>query len=81
MNYIPEVRNVTEDVTDNVTEDVTESDEDKIINLIKKNPYSTRKDMAILIGKTVRTVQRILNNSKRIKRIGSDFKGYWNVID
>lgn len=72
---------VNKDVTDNVTDNVTESDEQTIIKLIKDNPSCTRNDMAKAIGKTVRTVQRVLNASTKIRRVGGDYGGHWEVVD
>ncbi|MBO6262018.1 MAG: putative DNA binding domain-containing protein [Bacilli bacterium] len=72
---------VNKDVTDNVTDNVTESDEQIIIKLIKDNPSCTRNDMAKAIGKTVRTVQRVLNASTKIRRVGGDYGGHWEVVD
>lgn len=71
------VKNVTSDVTMNVT-----SDEEYdlyntdiiILNEIKLNPKTNRKEIIEKINKTVRTVQRSLNKLKQkniIKRIGS----------
>ena len=53
----------------------------KKIRLIKDNPSCTRNGMAKAIGKTVRTVQRILNASTKIRRVGEDYGGHWEVID
>ena len=74
-------RMINKNVTDNVTDNITETDEKKIIRLIKDNPSCTRNDMTKAIGKTVRTVQRILNASTIIKRVGEDYGGHWEVID
>ena len=71
------VKNVTSHVTMNVT-----SDEEYdlyntdiiILNEIKLNPKTNRKEIIEKINKTVRTVQRSLNKLKQkniIKRIGS----------
>ncbi len=72
---------INKNVTDNVTDNVTESDEQIIIKLIKDNSSCTRNDMAKAIGKTVRTVQRVLNASTKIKRVGGDYGGHWEVVD
>ena len=62
----------------NVPENVPEklSDEEKIIEAIKKNPSITRDEMAELIGKTKKTVGRILAKSYRITRVGPDKGGH-----
>lgn len=56
------------------------SDEEKIIEAIKNNPSITRDDMAELIGKTKKTVGRILAKSYRITRVGPDKGGHWEII-
>ena len=85
----------TEDVPQNVpqnsqndkkieleTEDVPQkNDEEIIVEMIKYNPRITRKEMAESIGKTVKTVQRIINESKKIKYVGSSKFGYWEIIE
>ena len=37
--------------------------------------------MATAIGKTTKTVERIIKSSKRIKRSGPDRGGYWEIVD
>lgn len=69
--------NVQENVQENVIE--KSSDESKIIDAIKSNPYITLSDMAKLIGKTLKTVTRIIENSKRIERIDPDRGGHWKT--
>ena len=64
------------------TEDVPQkNDEEIIVEMIKYNPRITRKEMAESIGKTVKTVQRIINESKKIKYVGSSKFGYWEIIE
>ena len=81
------VKNVTSDVTMNVTSDEEHdlSNTDIIIlNEIKLNPKTNRKEISEKINKTVRTVQRSLNKLKQkniIKRIGSKNNCSWIVID
>ena len=81
MNYTPEKTNVPNNVPNvpNNVPNVFIEDEDKIIGLIIKNSKCTREEMASLIGKTEKTVQRLLKKSKRIKRIGGT-RGHWEVI-
>ena len=69
------------DVTDNVQENVQENDEDKIIDYIRNNPNCTLDGMAKAIDKSIKTVQRIIKNSNKIKRVGSDKGGHWEVVD
>jgi len=56
---------------------------DAIIELLKSNPQLTRKEMAELIGKDIRTIGRAiktLQESERLQRVGSDKTGYWQIL-
>ena len=71
-------KNVPENVPENLTEI-----EEKIIIIINENFYATQQQMAEKLGVNRKTIQRGLNSLKeknRIKRIGSDRKGYWKVL-
>lgn len=51
----------------NVPQNVPQkTDEQKIIEIIKNNPKLTRKEMDECIGKTVKTVQRIINEKENL---------------
>jgi predicted HTH transcriptional regulator len=50
-----------------------------LIELIKNNPNITRKEMALVIGKTTKTVQRIISNSSKIVYVGSSKNGHWVI--
>ncbi len=54
--------------------------ENLIIQLIEKNKYITRQEMAEKIGKSKATVERVIKKSKKIKYIGSSKKGYWEIV-
>ena len=73
---------VTENVTENVTERKLPSHQ-IVLNLLKENPMRSREEMAGIMGKTVRTVQRALDKLSgegRIRRIGTARAGYWEVV-
>ena len=82
--------NVTENVTDHVTENVTDhvaqtktATRQIVLELLKENPTRSREEMAGMIGKSIRTVQRALDKltaEGKIKRIGTARAGYWEVI-
>lgn len=55
----------------NVPNDVPNSDEEIIIEAIKQSPNITRERLANLLGKSEKTVTRIINSSKKIIRVGS----------
>ena len=71
---------------DSVTENVTERklpSHQIVLNLLKENPMRSREEMAGIMGKTVRTVQRALDKLSgegRIRRIGTARAGYWEVV-
>lgn len=51
----------------------------KIINLIKDNHKITLSEMAKAIGKSKKTVQRVIAASNKVTRIGSVRNGYWEI--
>ncbi|MHC1731051.1 MAG: ATP-binding protein [Bacteroidales bacterium] len=74
--------NVTEDVTVNVTEDVTVKRGEALLEIISMNPSVTVNEMAHRMEVTRRTILRDLEKLKlegRIRRIGSDKYGYWEL--
>jgi ATP-dependent DNA helicase RecG len=75
--------NVTENVTDNVTGNVTENRADKIIELIRKNPFITTEEMSRILKVSKRTVLRDMDQLKKEKRVtyeGPSKGGQWIVI-
>jgi len=57
---------------------------DAIIALVQANRSITRQQMAEIIDKDIRTIGRAikkLQDTGRLKRIGSDKTGYWEVLD
>ncbi len=63
----------------NVCENVHQNPLNTIMKLIEDNPQITLKEMAKAIGKTEKTVQRLLKNSDSIEYVGSSKKGYWTL--
>ena len=77
-----DIQGVTERVTERVTEKVTEG-EREVLELLKENPEYTYSDLADRLSVSRKTVSdriKKLKEKNRIERIGSDTKGYWNVI-
>ena len=63
--------------------DTTQKSTQKIINLIRENPYVTTQEMADSIGIIRRTIAkhiRSLQDKGIIKRIGPDKGGHWEVV-
>lgn len=55
-----------------------------IIALLRANPKQTRQHLANIIGKDVRTIARALAKlvqAGKIKRVGSDKTGHWQVLN
>ncbi|MBN2663707.1 MAG: DeoR family transcriptional regulator [Bacteroidales bacterium] len=68
----------------NVVENVVENRLEKIINLIKENNQISANQIAKIFSITERTAQRDLDklkNQNKIKRIGSDKGGHWQIIE
>lgn len=81
------VLNKTQDVVENVVEDVVENVVEKrwteILTLLKQNSQLSAKEIAKLLKITERTIQRDFNklkNLNKIKRIGGDKNGHWEVL-
>jgi len=64
--------------------ETSEKTSEKIIELIKENPFISAKEIAMSIGKTPRAIEMQISKLKEtriIKRVGPDKGGYWKVID
>lgn len=74
--------NYTENCTDNFTENCTDN-EIRVLELLKTNPNITQVELSSKVDVSRRTISTILSNlkeKKKIKRIGSDRKGYWEIL-
>lgn len=60
----------------NVHQNVHQNSLDIIKELIKNNPQVTLKEMANAIGKTVKTVQRLLKDNPKINYVGFSKSGH-----
>ena len=73
------VSNVGEE---NDIENDTENDTEKIIiSAIKSNPYVSQEALARLCNKSRITISRIIKKSNKIKRVGPDKGGHWEIVD
>lgn len=80
-NIGEKTQNVSQNVSQNVPQNVPQkSDIDIIIEMITNNPNVTKVEMSKAIGKTTKTVQRIIKESKCIVYVGSSKKGHWEII-
>ena len=79
-------RHVTKNDTINTTSKMTTPKiptEKKVYMLLKEDPTQTREKLAEKTGRTVRTIQRALDKLSadgKIRRIGSNKAGYWEVL-
>ena len=78
------VPKVTEKVNENVTENrnVTETSQ-KIIDLIKEDPYISTVKMADIIGIDRRNIARNIKKLQEqaiVRRVGPDKGGFWEII-
>ena len=91
LNYFKAKNDVQDvsNVSNNVINHENLSDEDKIIEAIRKSPNIKQsklaeiigKKLAEIIGKSNRTVARVIKNSPRIRRVGSNRTGNWEIVD
>jgi predicted HTH transcriptional regulator len=74
------------DVTANVpvkTRNVPVKRKDETLKMLLANPKLTAEELAAVFPVSVKTIKRdfaALKNAGRIRRIGSDKAGYWEVI-
>jgi ATP-dependent DNA helicase RecG len=57
---------------------------DQILVLLAQEPRLSAKEMASLLNKTPRTIERhlkLLREQGRIQRVGSDKAGHWKIIE
>ena len=67
---------------ENGAENDTENDTEKtIISAIKSNPYVSQEALAKLCNKSRITISRIIKKSNKIKRVGPDKGGHWEIVE
>lgn len=57
---------------------------DQILELLRREPRLSAKELATLLNKTTRTIERrikVLREQGRLRRVGSDKAGHWEVIE
>ena len=75
-----DVHDNVHDVHDNVHDVWLPDDTTKIINAIKINPEISLNELAKYIGKSKKTVQRVIKGSGQVIRIGGEKGGYWKIV-
>lgn len=81
LNTIEEIISTEKKVTQKVTVKVTVNQQ-KILNLLKQNPFITQEELSKVIGiarKSIILNMKKLQEAGLIKRIGADKNGYWQV--
>lgn len=81
LNTIEEIIETEKKVTQKVTVKVT-TNQQKIIDTIKKNLYVTQEELADIVGiarKNIITNMKKLQDSGIIKRIGANKNGHWQI--
>ena len=80
INIVAEVINNVNEIIKNVDEEIL-SLEEKIILIIQNFPDVTKKQLVIMLDKSMSSIERVLKNSRKIIRVGSRKNGYWEVLD
>ena len=66
------------------TEKSVEKSVEKIIRHLSENPHATQNELAVVTGLSVCGVEKnlmILKKSGRLRRVGPDKGGHWEVIE
>ncbi len=81
LSTIDEIIETEKKVTVKVTQKVTVNQQ-KILNLIKENPFITQEELSEIVGisrKSIISNMKKLQENGLLKRIGADKNGYWQV--
>jgi len=76
-----DAQGVAQDVPQGVPQDVPQSYSDMIISIIRENNQVTRKQIAEIIGVSMKTVAREIKKMSNLKYIGSGYSGFWKIIE
>ena len=75
---------VTTKIRPNVVRNVVRNKmEQMVLATIAKNPTITAAQIALLLSKSNRTIQRYLNSLQKnntLRRVGSTKSGYWEIV-
>ena len=84
LNRISVVESVVDNVADNVADAIKlSSTEQAILDHLQLSPELSAKELAALLHKTSRTIQRNINTLKEkgvLQREGSDRSGKWIIL-
>ena len=77
-------KSATDTTTEKTTQKSVEKSVEKVWRLIKQDPYITTKQIADAVGLSTRGIEENIKKLKRegrIRRIGGDNGGHWEVIE
>ena len=77
-------KSYTPESAEKTREKMSEKMSENILWLIKDNPKISAKELAYIVNRSSRTIERAIAKLKkegRIKRIGPDKGGHWDVIE
>lgn len=80
--YAKKKRQVSLKTSEKISEKTSEKTSEKILKAVTQNKYTTIKELAKIIDKSNRAVEyhiATLKDAGRLKRIGSDRSGYWEI--
>ena len=83
IKYAFNLMNAKDDVVENGNNVVENDTVEQVFNKIEKNINITANDIANTLNKNLRTIQRAISTLKetnRIKRVGPDRGGHWEII-
>jgi ATP-dependent DNA helicase RecG len=83
MEKLPEIVDVTENVIE-TSQKASQKTSQKIIDLVKEDPYISTSKMAEVIGIDRRNIARNikkLQDQGIIRRVGPDKGGFWEIIE
>lgn len=83
IKYAFNLLNSSDNVVENSQNVVENETLEQVFNQIKKNTNISANEIANILNKNPRTIQRaiaVLKQANRIKRVGPDRVGYWEII-
>ena len=73
-------QDVAQDVAQGVAQEAAELQQ-RILDIIRKNPHVSRAYIAAQCGKSVKTIERRLGEMTHlVKYVGSGFSGHWEIV-
>lgn len=80
----PAVLGSSVETSERASERASETTSERIVKLMEEDPETTIAEMSKIIGVTPRSIERnikTLQDRGRIRRVGGDFGGHWEVLD